>query len=58
MVEIIALPPGRAMSRGWRLKPADLRCEHQRSRQGFPVALTETGDLDSDLVDGVFMAVS
>jgi hypothetical protein len=57
MVEIMALPLGRAMSRGCRPEPEVLRCKHQRSRQGFPVALAGTSELDSDLVDGVFMAV-
>jgi hypothetical protein len=57
MVEIMALPLGRAMSRGCRPEPEVLRCKHQRSRQGFPVALMRTSELDMDLVDGVFLVV-
>jgi len=57
MVESIARPLGRAMSRGGRLKPAPRKREDQRSRHGFPVALTGTSELDGDLVDGEFMAV-
>ena len=57
VAEIIGLPLGRAMLWGGRPEPEVLRCKSQRSRQGFPVALTGTSELESDLVDGVFMAV-
>ena len=55
--EIIALPFGRAMSRGWRPEAAILKRRNRRGRQGFPVACVRTGELGNNLVDGMLMAV-
>src|ERR1035438_3738824 len=57
VAEIIALPLGRAMSRGWRLKPAVLRRRDQRSRQGFPVGFARPSESGNDLVNCMLMAV-
>ena len=57
MTKIITLPLGRVMLRGCQPKLAFLEGQGQGIRQGFPVGLMRTGELDMDLVDGVFLVV-
>jgi hypothetical protein len=57
VTEIITLPLGRVMSRGWELKPVFLKRKDHGFGQGSPVALNTTNEFDRDLVGRMFMAV-
>ena len=57
MAGIIALPLGRAMIRGWRPESVFLVRQNRVFRQGLPMALVRTNELDGESVDGAFMAL-
>ena len=57
MTKMITLPLGRVILRGCQPKLACLKDEGRGVRQGFPVALMRTGELDIDLVESVFLVV-
>ena len=57
MTKIITLPLGRVILRGCQPKPAFLEGQGHGIRQGFPVGLMRTSELDMDLMDGVFLLV-
>ena len=57
MTKIITIPLARVILRGCQPKPAFLEGQGHGIRQGFPVGLMRTGELDIDLVDGVFLVV-
>ena len=45
------------MIRGWRPESVFLVRQNQVFRQGFPLALVRTNELDNESVDGAFMAL-
>jgi hypothetical protein len=57
VTNIINLALGKVILRGCQAKPAFLEGQGHGIRQGFPVGLMRTGELDVDLVDGVFLVV-